>query len=81
MLGVRSFIIMYLDEHTDTITSCVSFCGESCLLFKAITIYANDKPWFTQDINLLPNRRLSEARTSSGTALPSGKAIRRAKAQ
>ncbi len=38
------------DEYADTGTSYVSFCTDSCIPSKTVTIYANDKPWFSKDI-------------------------------
>ena len=38
------------DEYADTVTSYVSFCTDSCIPSKTVTIYANDKPWFSKDI-------------------------------
>ena len=37
-------------EYADTVTSYVSFCTDSCIPSKTVTIYANDKPWFSKDI-------------------------------
>ena len=33
-----------------TVTSDVSFCTDSCTPSKTVTIYANEKPWFSKDI-------------------------------
>ena len=38
------------DEYADTVTSYVSFCTDSCTPSKTVTIYANEKPWFSKDI-------------------------------
>ena len=38
------------DEYADTVTSYVSFCTDSCIPSKTVTIYVNDKPWFSKDI-------------------------------
>ena len=35
------------DEYADTY---VIFCTDSCIPSKTVTIYANDKPWFSKDI-------------------------------
>ena len=42
------------DEYADTVTSYVSFCTDSCIPSKTVTIYANDKPWFSNDIKHTP---------------------------
>ena len=34
----------------DTVTSYISWCGEVCTETKTVTLYGNDKPWFTRDI-------------------------------
>ena len=38
------------DEYAHTVTSYASFCTDSCIPSKTVTIYANDKPWFSKDI-------------------------------
>ena len=38
------------DKYADTVTSYVSFCTDSCNPPKTVTVYANDKPWFSKDI-------------------------------
>ena len=37
------------DEYADTVTAYVSFCIDSCIPSKTVTIYANDKSWFSKD--------------------------------
>ena len=41
-----------LDAYTDTVTAYISWCEETCYESKLITVYGNDKPWFTRDIKL-----------------------------
>ena len=36
-----------VDELTDTVTSYISWCEDMCSVTKHVTIYGNDKPWFT----------------------------------
>ena len=38
-------------EYADTVNSYVSFCTDSCIPSKTVTIYANEKPWFSKEIN------------------------------
>ena len=39
-----------LDAYTDTVTAYISWCEETCYESKLVTVYGNDKPWFTRDI-------------------------------
>ena len=39
-----------IDEFTDTVTSYISWCEDMCSVMRRVTIYGNDKPWFTTDI-------------------------------
>ncbi|KAI0224792.1 hypothetical protein LSAT2_024205 [Lamellibrachia satsuma] len=39
-----------LDSYTDTVTAYISWCEETCYESKSVTVYGNDKPWFTRDI-------------------------------
>ena len=42
-----------LDEYTDVVTSYISFCESKCITTKTVTVYANDKPWFTRELKAL----------------------------
>ena len=35
-----------LDEHTDVVTSCISFCEDLCVPPKKCMKFGNDKSWF-----------------------------------
>ena len=39
-----------LDAYTDTVTAYISWCEEICYESNLVTVYGNDKPWFTRDI-------------------------------
>ena len=39
-----------LNTYTDTVTAYISWCEEICYESKLVTVYGNDKPWFTRDI-------------------------------
>lgn len=53
-----------LDEHTEVVTSFISFCEDSCVPRCTRVSYNNDKPWFTATLRLL--RREKEAAFRSG---------------
>ena len=38
------------DAYTDTVTAYISWCEETCYESRLVTVYGNDKPWFTRDI-------------------------------
>ena len=39
-----------LYAYTDTVTAYISWCEEICYESKLVTVYGNNKPWFTRDI-------------------------------
>ena len=39
-----------LDAYTDTVTAYISWCEEICYESMLVTVYGNDKPWFTREI-------------------------------
>ena len=45
-----------LDEFTDTITSCVSFCVDSVVPVKRCKMYANNKPWVSKQLKEVLNK-------------------------
>ncbi|KAI4885374.1 hypothetical protein NFI96_004923 [Prochilodus magdalenae] len=49
-----------LDEYTDTVTSYISFCEDSCISTKSQVRYSNNKPWFTAELKQ-PRREEEEA--------------------
>lgn len=53
-----------LDEHTDTVTSYISFCEDICVPTRTRIKYNNDKPWF--------NAKLKQLRRSKEEAYRSG---------
>ena len=74
------------DEYADTVTSYVSFCTDSCIPWKTVTIYANDKPWFSKDVKhkLIAKNdafKNSDKNQYKVAKYETEKAIRRAKAQ
>ena len=48
--GPCSVIPVLTKMSMQTVTSYISFCIDSCSPSKTVTIYANDKPWFSKDI-------------------------------
>ena len=43
-----------LDEYTDAVTSCISFCEDSCVPSRSRVSYNNNnKPWFTAELGQL----------------------------
>ncbi|XP_034414888.1 uncharacterized protein LOC117748879 [Cyclopterus lumpus] len=42
-----------LDEYTETVTSYISFCEDSCIPSSSRVSYNNDKPWFTAELRKL----------------------------
>ncbi len=42
-----------LDEHTETVTSYISFCEDMCIPTRTHLTYNNDKPWFTAKLRQL----------------------------
>lgn len=76
-----------LDDHTDTVTSYVSFCEESCIPSKTVTIkMQSTKPWFTHDIKrkLAAKQEASKSKDKQrykAAKHDAEKAIRKAKAQ
>ncbi|KAI4882431.1 hypothetical protein NFI96_006031 [Prochilodus magdalenae] len=53
-----------LDEYTDTVTSYISFCEDSCISTKSQVRYSNNKPWLTAELKQL--RREEEEAFRSG---------------
>ena len=53
-----------LDEYTDTVTSYISFCEDTCVPTRNRTEYNNNKPWF--------NARLKQLLRSKEAAYRSG---------
>ncbi|KAL7824810.1 hypothetical protein AOLI_G00327080 [Acnodon oligacanthus] len=53
-----------LDEYTDTVTSYISFCEDTCVPTRTRIKYNKDKPWF--------NARLKQLRRSKEAAYRSG---------
>ena len=39
-----------IDEYTELVTSYIAFCENKCIPKKSVKIYANNKPWFTQNL-------------------------------
>jgi len=74
------------DEYAQTVTSYVSFCTDSSIPSKTVTIYANDKPWFSKDIKhkLIAKSDAfnnSDKNQYKAAEYEAEKAMRRAKAQ
>ncbi len=42
-----------LDEHTETVTSYISFCEDICIPTRTFLSFNNDKPWFTGKLKQL----------------------------
>ena len=40
-----------LNEHASIITDYITFCMDSTIPMKTVTVYINSKPWITSDIN------------------------------
>ncbi|KAK7925826.1 hypothetical protein WMY93_008136 [Mugilogobius chulae] len=57
-----------LDELTDTVTSYVKFCVETCIPTKTVKTYSNNKPWFTKDIRTL-HKKKNQAYTDGNESL------------
>ena len=51
-MGIKGFkeACPDLDEYADTVTSYISWCEEVRTVTKTVTLYGNDKPWFTRNI-------------------------------
>ena len=57
---VKIMIIMIItsfNEVTDVIFSCISFCVESVIPSKHITIFPKNKPWVTKDLKGVLNKK------------------------
>ena len=57
---VKIMIIMIItsfNELTDVIFSCISFCVESVIPSKHITIFPKNKPWVTNDLKGVLNKK------------------------
>lgn len=46
-----------LDELTETVSDYIAFCEETCIDKKQVTIYPNNKPWFTSKIKQLLRKK------------------------
>jgi hypothetical protein len=46
-----------LDSKTDTITDYISFCVDTCIPCKTITLYPNNKPWITKEMKAVLNEK------------------------
>ena len=49
-----------LNEHASIITDYITFCVDSTIPMKTVTVYPNSKPWITSDIkNTLKNKQIA----------------------
>ena len=49
-----------LNEHASIITDYITFCMDSTIPMKTVTVYPNSKPWITSDIkNTLKEKQLA----------------------
>ena len=49
-----------LNEHASIITDYITFCMDSTIPMKTVTVYPNSKPWITSDIkNTLKNKQIA----------------------
>lgn len=48
-----------LDEYCDAVTSYIHFAENVCFPSKTVTVYSNNKPWFSKDIRMLYLERKS----------------------
>ena len=55
-----------LDEYADTVTSYISWCEEVCTKTKNVTLYSNDKPWFTRASSRNWRRRRRHSSAAAG---------------
>ena len=46
-----------IDEQVDTVTSYISFCVDSIIPTKTITIFPNNKPWVTKELKQVLNKK------------------------
>ena len=46
-----------IDEQVDTVTSYISFCVDSKIPVKTITIFPNNKPWVNKELKQVLNRK------------------------
>lgn len=46
-----------LDEQVDTVSSYVSFCVDSIIASKTVTIFPNNKPWVTKGLKEILNKK------------------------
>ena len=49
-----------LNEHASIIRDYITFCMDSTIPMKTVTVYPNSKPWITSDIkNMLKNKQIA----------------------
>ncbi len=46
-----------INEQVDTVSSYVSFCVDSIIPSKTVTIFPNNEPWITKEIKEILNKR------------------------
>ena len=42
-----------MDEYADTVTSYINFAENICIPSKTVTVYSNNKPWFSKEVKIL----------------------------
>ena len=47
-----------LNEHASIITDYITFCMDSTIPMKTVTVYCNSKPWITSDVNNTLKKKL-----------------------
>ncbi|KAI4888927.1 hypothetical protein NFI96_005928 [Prochilodus magdalenae] len=62
-----------LDEYTDTVTSYISFCEDSCISTKSQVRYSNNKPWFTAELKQLQREKEEAFRSGDRTVFKEAK--------
>ncbi|KAI4897626.1 hypothetical protein NFI96_030156, partial [Prochilodus magdalenae] len=62
-----------LDEYTDTVTSYISFCEDSCISTKSQVRYSNNKPWFTAELKQLRREKEEAFRSGDRTVFKEAK--------